>query len=46
MDFLQGAFESYKSQIQMEMDEKWQKREAQLRENQDDLLAEKLKELS
>ena len=45
IEFLQGAFESYKSQLHMEMDERWRKRETELKDQQDDMLHDKLKEL-
>lgn len=46
IEFLQGAFESYKTQVHLETDTKWRKREADLNQKFEEELEERMQELS
>lgn len=46
IEFLQGAFDSYKTQLHIETTDKWKKKEDDLRLKQDARIQEKIHELS
>ena len=45
LEFYQGAFESYKSQLQQEIEDKWKKKEDELRTQHQEEMQKKIHEV-